>query len=40
MQIVTVEKTKGEFIILMRSELREFRKHVHRVQVQYGLWKA
>lgn len=36
MQIVTVEKTKGEFIILMRSELREFRKHVHRVNVQYG----
>ena len=39
MQIVTVEKIIGEFIILMRSELREFRKRVHRVKVQYGQFR-
>lgn len=36
MQIVTAEITKEEFITLMRSELREFRKHGHRVKVQNG----
>lgn len=36
MQIETLEKTREEFATLMRSELREFRKHVHRVKVWYG----
>lgn len=36
MQIVTSERPREEFATLMRTELREFRKHVHRVKVQYG----
>lgn len=36
MQIVSVEKSKTDFVALLRSELTEFRKHIHRVKEQYG----
>ncbi|KAL3880396.1 hypothetical protein ACJMK2_032640 [Sinanodonta woodiana] len=35
MQIVSVEKSKADFVALLRSELTEFRKHIHRVKEQY-----
>ncbi|KAL3842603.1 hypothetical protein ACJMK2_020596 [Sinanodonta woodiana] len=36
MQIVSGEKSKSDFVALLRSELTEFRKHIHRVKEQYG----